>query len=163
MAGDLTNPADTAPEQRALVDALLRSGEALAAAFADIDAPSLLQRPAAGEWSAWDIAYHVAQIEIWYYAKLCEAVYPDPVAAVRHFLAGWQELRVRAVALAEQLPTARLAQRGLLTGVPEWSAHDLLERVAAHDLEHAAQALAARATQGGQQQEVAGADDIEGR
>lgn len=145
MAGDLAIPPDDAEaERRALTDALRRSSEALAAAFAGMDEPALLHRPAPDEWSAWDIAYHIAQIEVWYYAKLCEASAADPAAAVQRFLTGWQDLRARAVALAEQLPGDRLAERGLLTGVPEWSVGDLLERIAAHDREHAAQTFMAR-------------------
>jgi len=105
-----------------------------------LDAEALLRRPAAGEWSAWDIAYHVAQIEVWYIAKLCEAATPEPAAAMARFLDLWQTMRAQALELSRSIPIDRLDREGLLTGVPDWTPRQLIERMAAHDLEHAAQA-----------------------
>ena len=123
---------------------LAGSTAALASALANLDAVSLMKRPAPGEWSAWDIAYHVAQIEVWYAAKLCEAVAADAPEAMQRFVALWSAIRERALALAALVPPERLDATGLLSGVPDWTPRQLIERMAAHDREHAAQAWAAR-------------------
>ncbi|MGE0540730.1 MAG: DinB family protein [Dehalococcoidia bacterium] len=112
-------------------------------ALAGLDAGQLVRRPAPDEWSAWDIAYHVAQIEVWYVAKLCEAASDDAPAAMDRFLDAWRQLRRFGLELTERIPAERLDAVGLLSGVPDWTPRQLIERMAAHDLEHAAQANAA--------------------
>ena len=138
MSGDLPAPGE--------IDALTRSTDELLAALSNLDAEQLLRRPAAGEWSAWDIAYHVAQIEVWYVAKLCEAASADAPEAMARLLAAWQSLRQSGLALARGMPAERLDVPGLLSGVKDWTPRQLLERIAAHDREHAAQARAAAAS-----------------
>jgi hypothetical protein len=125
------------------VRALTRSSANLLDALSGLDARRLAQRPAPDEWSAWDIAYHVAQIEVWYFAKLCEAASHDAPAAMARFLTAWQAIRAQGLALVAALPRERLDEAGLLSGVPDWTPRQLLERMAAHDQEHAAQARAA--------------------
>jgi len=123
---------------------LAESTAALSSALAQMDAAALMQRPAPGEWSAWDVAYHVAQIEVWYVAKLCEAGATDAAEAMQRFLAVWSAMRGQALALAALVPPEKLDAAGLLTGVPNWTPRQLIERMAAHDGEHAAQVWAAR-------------------
>ena len=77
-------------------------------------------------------------------AKLCEAAAPDPSAALSRFMRIWSRLRDEAVSLAREIPAERLDQRGLLGGVPDWTPRGLIAAIAAHDHEHAAQALTAR-------------------
>jgi hypothetical protein len=113
------------------------------AALSGLDAEELVRQPAPEEWSAWDIAYHVAQIEVWYLAKLCEAASMDAPAAMERFLEAWRQIRQLGLTLAEQIPRERLDAAGLLTGVPDWTPRQLIERMAAHDREHAEQAIAA--------------------
>ena len=45
--------------------------------------------------------------------------------------------------LAGQVPSERMDTPGLLTGVPDWTPRQLVERMAAHDREHARQAAEA--------------------
>jgi hypothetical protein len=125
------------------VVALSNSTDTLLDALSGLDAERLNRRPAPGEWSVWDIAYHVAQIEVWYVAKLCEAASADAPAAVARFLEAWQRLRDHALALARSIPAERLDTPGLLSGVPDWTPRRLLEAIAVHDHEHAEQARAA--------------------
>jgi hypothetical protein len=119
---------------------LARSTEDLLASLSDLDAAALLRRPAADEWSAWDIAYHVAQIEVWYLAKLCEAAAADAPEAMAHFVEAWRSLRATGLALAARIPAGRLDAAGLLGGVSDWTPRELLGRIADHDEEHAEQA-----------------------
>jgi hypothetical protein len=107
---------------------------------------ALARRPAPEEWSAWDIAYHVAQIEVWYIAKLCEAAAGGPAAALTRFTDVFAGMRARALDLVRALPPERLDAPGQLTGVPDWTPRDLVERMAAHDHEHAAQTRTATAS-----------------
>lgn len=127
MADDLTTP-------------LLRSSSTLQDVLSSGDAQALRRRPAQGEWSAWDVAYHVAQLEVWYIAKLCEAAGADAPAAMAHFVAVWQAMRDQAIILAASIPEQRLDQPGLLGGVPDWTPRHVLERMTAHDEEHTTQA-----------------------
>jgi hypothetical protein len=136
---------ETAPEVRQLARSTARLHNSLAWLSED----QLSRRPAPEEWSAWDIAYHVAQIEIWYLAKLCEAAAPDRAAALHIFVELWQKLRVEGLALADQVPADHLDRTGLLGGVPDWTPRELIERMAAHDQEHADQATAAWKSEGG--------------
>jgi hypothetical protein len=103
-----------------------------------------VRRPSDGGWNAREIAYHLLDIERWYAAKLCEAVALDQSAALDRFMDVWSRLRAETLALARAVPSDRLDRRGLLSGVPAWTPRDLLAAMAAHDREHAAQALAAR-------------------
>ena len=125
------------------VNELARSTAALQSALTGLDTEMLNRRPAPGEWSAWDIAYHVAQIEVWYVAKLCEASAADASQALARFMELWFAMRAQALALAAEIPDDRLDRAGLLSGVPNWTPRQLVERMAAHDREHAAQARAA--------------------
>lgn len=140
---DATAGVDENREGLQLVADLAASKAALETAFDNLDSTAL-RRPAPGEWSAWDIAYHVAQIEVWYLAKLCEASSSDPLAALDEFLAVWDLMRSRALGLASRLATERLDEQGALSGVPDWTPRRLVERMAAHDREHAEQVTAAR-------------------
>src|SRR3712207_8818143 len=90
------------------IDALVASTAELLTTLAGVDAERLLRRPAADQWSAWDIAYHVAQIEVWYFAKLCEAASADAPAAMRRFLDAWQQLRSSGTELARAIPRERM-------------------------------------------------------
>lgn len=136
MARALSDDGDVSPVPP--LDALRRSTEAVRAAFSGLDAQALARRPAPTAWSAWDIAYHVAQIEVWYAAKICEAA-DDPAEALRRFLGLWSAMRAAALTIAQAIPDGRLDVPGLLGGVPDWTPRQLLERIAAHDQEHAAQ------------------------
>jgi uncharacterized damage-inducible protein DinB len=127
------------------------SRAAVLAAFAHITEAELDRRPADGEWSAWEIAYHLLDIERWYIAKLCEATAPprlagapDRTAALARLLAVWARLREETLALARAVPPERLDQAGLLSGVPDWTPRRLLRAIVTHDHEHAAQVRAAR-------------------
>ena len=131
--------ADAAPEARDLAESTARLHDALTG----LTAEQLERRPAPAEWSAWDIAYHVAQIEVWYLAKLCEAVAADRAGAFRLFTDLWQKARAEGLELAGRIPSERLDQPDLLGGVPDWTPRRLLQRIAAHDREHAAQVYAA--------------------
>lgn len=111
--------------------------EAFAAVGADIE-----RRPADGGWNAWEIAYHLLDMERWYIAKLCEAVAPDRPAALACFLQVWSRLRDEALTLVGAIPTDRLDTSSLLSGVPDWTPRALLAAMATHDREHAAQVLA---------------------
>jgi hypothetical protein len=122
---------------------LTRSSDALLEALDGLDADQLARRSAPGEWSAWDIAYHVAQMEVWYLAKLCEAASSSAPEAMREFVARWRSQRQKALALAGDIPHERLDTPGLLGSVPDWTPRQLLERMAAHDREHTAQVQAA--------------------
>lgn len=113
-------------------------------AFARMHAAELDGAEAAGEWTAWEIAYHLLDIERWYIAKLCEAAAADRVEALARFMAVWARLRDETLALAHDLPPERLDVAGLLSGVPDWTPRSLLDAIAAHDREHAAQIGAAR-------------------
>ena len=104
----------------------------------------LARRPPDGGWNAWEIAYHLFDIERWYIAKLCEAATADRAAALARFMTVWARLRDEAVALARDIPPERLDAPGLLGGVPDWTPRGLLAAIAAHDYEHAAQIQAAR-------------------
>jgi hypothetical protein len=115
-------------------------------ALSGLDAEQLASRPAPDAWSAWDIAYHVAQIEVWYVAKLCEAASVDAPAAMERFLEAWRQLRQFALTLAQQIPPERMDTPRLLSGVPDWTPRQLVERMAAHDREHAQQAADASGT-----------------
>ena len=125
-----------APAVQDLVDSTAQ----VLGALSGLDAGQLTRRPAPDAWSAWDIAYHVAQIEVWYVAKLCEAADADAPAAMERFLAAWHQLRRIGLTLAEQIPPERMDTAGLLSGVPDWTPRELVERMAAHDREHAHQA-----------------------
>lgn len=140
LAGAVNGDPIAGPPERA---ALIRSTSMLRDALAGLDASQLDRRRGAGEWSAWDIAYHITQIEIWYLAKLCEASSTDRSEALDRFVEAWRSVREASLALAGELPAERLDRPGLLGGVPDWTARDLLERMAAHDIEHAQQAAAA--------------------
>lgn len=120
------------------------SRAAVLAAFAHMTEAELDRRPADGEWSAWEIAYHLLDIERWYIAKLCEATAPDRTAALARLLAVWARLREETLALARAVPPERLNRPGLLSGVPDWTPRRLLAAIAAHDQEHAVQVRAAR-------------------
>jgi hypothetical protein len=124
------------------------SSDAIFAALYGLDGEQLMRRPAPGEWSAWDIAYHVAQIEVWYFAKLCEAAFPNPADAMRAFVLYWRSQRQQGLAVAGDIPLERLDTPALLGGVPEWTPRQLLERMAAHDREHADQATTAWTSDG---------------
>jgi uncharacterized damage-inducible protein DinB len=138
MSGSQTGP-DAAPELRALAVSTERLFEALSG----LDSEQLTLRPAPDAWSVWDIAYHVAQIEVWYLAKLCEAVSTGTPAALERFLEVWQQVRRHGLTLADEIPSDRLDRPGLLTGVAGWTPRDLLVRMAAHDEEHTEQATVA--------------------
>ena len=140
---------DAGDEPSAEVRDLARSTARLFGVLSGLDAERLTRRPAPGEWSVWDIAYHVAQIEIWYLAKLCEAASIDAPAAAERFLSAWQQLRSQGLALAGEIAPERLDVPGLLTGVPDWTPRHLLERMAAHDREHVEQASVAGRPEGG--------------
>jgi hypothetical protein len=126
-----------------LMRELARSTAMLRSALSGLDSAALGRRPVPGEWSAWDIAYHVAQLEIWYLAKLCEAATQEPAQAMERFMQLWFDMRSRGLSMAAEISPERLDAAGLLAGVPDWTPRLLLERMAAHDREHAAQARAA--------------------
>ncbi len=126
------------------VVALAEGRAAVVAALSDLTAQQASQRPPDGGWNAWEIAYHVFDIERWYIAKLCEAAAPDRAAALDRFVAVWSRLRDESIRLVDEIPPQRLGQAGLLSGVPEWTPAGLIAAMAAHDREHAEQALAAR-------------------
>ena len=128
-----------------LTDALARSTDMLRSALSGLDNDTLGRRPAPGEWSAWDIAYHMVQLEVWYLAKLCEATTQEPSQAMDRFMQLWSEMRARSLSMAAEVSPDRLDAEGLFTGVPDWTPRLLLERMAAHDREHAVQARAAAA------------------
>lgn len=125
------------------IDALVASTAELFATLTGLDAEQLNRRPAPDQWSAWDIAYHVAQIEVWYFAKLCEAASGDAPGAMRRFVDAWRQLRVSGIELARAIPQGRIDTAGILSGVPDWTPRALLQAIAAHDREHADQARAA--------------------
>lgn len=125
------------------VDALVASTNDLYGTITGLTAEELIRRPAPGEWSAWDIAYHIVQIEVWYLAKLCEASAADTPEAMHNFLDAWRLLRQRGLELARAIPEDRLDTAGLLSGVPNWTPRGLLDAIAAHDREHREQARAA--------------------
>jgi hypothetical protein len=122
---------------------LMGSTNALLAALSGLDEERLARRAAPGEWSAWDVAYHVAQMEVWYLAKLCEAAFSSAPEAMGEFVASWRSQRQMTLALAGAIPPERLDTPGLLGGVPNWTPRQLLARMAAHDREHTAQVQAA--------------------
>jgi hypothetical protein len=130
-----------------LHEALVAGRAAVLAAYAHITAAELDRRPQDGGWSAWEVAYHLLDIERWYIAKLCEATAPDRAAALARLLGVWAQLREETLALARAVPPARLDRAGLLSGVPDWTPRRLLGAITAHDHEHAAQVRAARGTQ----------------
>jgi hypothetical protein len=119
-------------------DALLTSRDRALAAFTEAGS-QIEQRPADGGWNAWEIAYHLFDIERWYIAKLCEASTSDRPAALQRFLAVWSRLRDEAAAIAADIPAERMDVPGLLSGVPDWTPRLLIDAMAAHDHEHAAQ------------------------
>lgn len=119
-------------------DSLRVSRDAALAAF--VEAGSRIeQRPPAGGWNPWEIAYHLFDIERWYIAKLCEAATTDRPAALARFLAVWSRLRDETAAIAAEIPGERMDTAGLLSGVPDWTPRSLMNALAAHDREHAAQ------------------------
>lgn len=126
------------------LDALRTGRTAVSAAFAGITGDDLSRRPAAEAWSAWEVAYHLFDIERWYIAKLCEAVSNDKSEALHQYLAIWGRLRDEAIQLATRIPDHRVDQPALLSGIPDWTPRGLLQAMTAHDHEHAAQVLAAR-------------------
>jgi hypothetical protein len=128
------------------VQDLAASTAQILGALSGLDAEQLASRPASDAWSAWDIAYHVAQIEVWYVAKLCEAANVDAPAAIEQFLEAWRRLREFALTLVEQIPPEQMDTPGLLSGVPDWTPRQLVERIVAHDREHAQQAADASGT-----------------
>ena len=130
----------SADDPERLTHALARSTAMIQSALGGLDSDALSRRPAPGEWSAWDIAYHITQLEVWYLAKLCEATAREPSQAMARFMQLWFEMRARALSMAAEIPPDRLDAVGLLTGVPDWTPRLLLARMAAHDREHAAQA-----------------------
>lgn len=136
---DLPNEDTSASLVRELSD----STSQILGALSGLDAGRLSRRPAPDQWSAWDIAYHVAQIEVWYVAKLCEAVSPDASEAMEAFLEAWRRLRLLGLSLASLIPPERMDTPGLLSGVPDWTPRQLIEAMAAHDREHAQQAAEA--------------------
>jgi uncharacterized damage-inducible protein DinB len=136
---------NAADDLQRLTRELARSTAMLRSALSGLDNDALNRRPARGEWSAWDIAYHIVQLEVWYLAKLCEATTRQPSQAMERFVQLWLEMRARALSMAAELAPDRCDAEGLLTGVPDWTPRRLLERMADHDREHAAQARAARA------------------
>jgi hypothetical protein len=84
-----------------------------------------------------------AEIEVWYLATLCEAASTGPAQALAAFGDAWQRLRAESLALASTIPEERLNREGQLSGVPDWTPRQLLERIAAHDDEHTVQVDAA--------------------
>jgi hypothetical protein len=130
---------------------------AVLAAFDGLSGDDLDRRPRDGEWSAWQIAYHLFDIERWYIAKLCEAMAPDRATALERFMAIWRRLREESVELARAIPEERLDEAGLLQGVPDWTPRGLIEAMAVHDADHAAQARAAVAGEEGHGRAVDGA------
>ncbi len=136
-----------------LHEALAAGRAAVLAACAQVSAAELDRRPPDGGWSAWEVAYHLLDIERWYIAKLCEATAPDRTAALARLLGIWARLREETIALARAVPPERLDRAGLLSGVPDWTPRRLLRAIATHDHEHAAQVRAAR----GMEQPSAGA------
>ena len=141
------------------VTAMEQSRAAVLAALDSLTVEEAERRPAAGDWNVHEIAYHLLDMERWYIAKLCEAVGRDQPDTLARFIAIWARLRDETIALARELPAARLDTAGLLGGVPDWTPRRLLDMIAAHDAEHAAQALAARGASasmdGGQGEEPA--------
>ncbi|MER3419462.1 MAG: hypothetical protein C4290_02590 [Chloroflexota bacterium] len=125
--------------------ALAAGRAAVLAAYAQITAAELDRRPPGEGWSAWEVAYHLLDIERWYIAKLCEATTSDRAAALARLLTVWTQLREETLALAHAVPPERLDRPGLLSGVPDWTPRRLLAAIAAHDHEHAAQVRATRA------------------
>jgi hypothetical protein len=125
-------------------DAIAELRQSVAEVLAAFDSTDgeVERRPAGGGWNAWEIAYHLLDIERWYVAKLCEAVAPGKPAALQRFLMAWARLRDEALGLAAQLPPERMDTPGLLTGVPDWTPRVLLAAMAGHDHEHAAQVRA---------------------
>lgn len=117
---------------------------AVLAALRGLTVEDAAARPADGGWSAWEIAYHLFDIERWYIAKLCEAVAPGRSDALDRFITIWSWLREESIRLARAIPAQRLSETGLLSGVPDWTPAGLIAAIAAHDREHAAQALSAR-------------------
>ena len=127
----------------------LREGQAaVLAALAAVPPAQVARRPSEDSWNAWEIAYHLFDIERWYVAKLCEAAAPDRSAALGRFMHVWSRLRDEAIELARAIPVERLEQAGLLGGVADWTPRVLIAAIAAHDREHAAQVLAARGLTG---------------
>src|SRR5262245_44102583 len=108
MTEDDSTPDAPAPVVRSLAQSTARLLDALSG----LDAEALRRRPEPEAWSAWDIAYHVAQIEVWYFAKLCEAASTDGPGAMERFLRGWRRLRTQGLALAEEVPEERLDRPG---------------------------------------------------
>lgn len=103
----------------------------------------LMRRPADGGWNAWEVAYHLLDIERWHIAKLCEAATGDRAEALARFAAIWSRLRDEAIALTRAVPEERLDTLGLLTGIPDWTPRRLITAIAVHDHAHAAQIRAA--------------------
>ena len=130
--------------EREVLRSLRQSTALVQAAFFGLGERDLIHRPAEGEWNAWEIAYHLLDIERWYVAKLCEAATSSRTGALERFLAVWSRLREETIALAREIPEARLDQAGLLSGVPDWTPRGLLAAIAAHDHGHAAQVREAR-------------------
>ena len=124
---------------------LVASTADVLACLGGLSQDELERRPPDGGWNAWEIAYHLFDIERWYIAKLCEATAHDRAQALTRFVEVWRRLREQTLALADVVPPERLDTQGLLSGVPDWTPRRLLDAIAAHDHEHAAQARAARA------------------
>lgn len=126
------------------IDGLERGRTAVLASLAGLTDEELAARVAEGEWNAWEIAYHLFDIERWYIAKLCEAVSGSRTEALERLIGIWARLRDEAISLANEIPSERLDQPGLLSGVPDWTPRGLLEAMAVHDREHTDQVQAAR-------------------
>ncbi|MBI3969521.1 MAG: DinB family protein [Chloroflexi bacterium] len=117
----------------------LAAADEVVRAFADLSPDEVHRRPAPGEWSPWEMVYHLASAEVWWVAKLCEATAPDRHVATARLLDLWRTLRTAAFEYAGELDPGRLDQPGQLTGVPDWTPRILLESFVTHAQEHAQQ------------------------
>ncbi|MGE3961219.1 MAG: DinB family protein [Dehalococcoidia bacterium] len=128
----------------------------LLASFAGIDQATFDRAPAPADptdraWSVGDVLWHVGLVEDWIRRTVDQGVHdrdPAPyahrdrpaIARTPEYLAEWlEQTRRPLLALLRRLPEDQLGRVFVLTSGERRMVRPMLEHIAAHDREHAAQ------------------------
>lgn len=152
----------TAAERSALLDRFRAGSAAVDAALSGITDEELDRRPPSGEWTAREVAHHLADSEANAFVRLRRLIaeerpaivgYDEPEYARRlHYdrpigssIAVLHAVRTASLELLESLTADEWERRGTHSESGDYSVDDWLRIYTAHAHDHAAQIRAARA------------------